>query len=272
MRTRGRDTEPRNAEGIAWHIDEDGIGRIVLDRARAPNTLSERTACAFAQAVADLANGEPRALLLTGRGRVFCAGGDIDEFAANAASLAPLVSRILTALNPAILRLSELPVPVVTALNGPVGGAGIGLALCGDFAYAAASMKLRTGYAAIGLSPDAGASYFLARRAGELRARQLFFTSEALSAQRCLEWGIVDAVVADERLLPEAEALCHRLLAAPRGSLAAIKRLCTGTTSRPLSEHLALEKSLLEAQAARDDAREGVAAFLARRLPRFDTA
>src|SRR3989339_702843 len=92
--------------------------------------------------------------------------------------------------HPALLRLSELPVPVVTAINGPVGGGGIGWALCGDFALAAASMKLRTGYAAIGLSPDMGASHFIARRVGSMRARQLFMLSDPVDARQCLELGL----------------------------------------------------------------------------------
>jgi 2-(1,2-epoxy-1,2-dihydrophenyl)acetyl-CoA isomerase len=267
-----RTTERRSADGILWRIDEHGIARLVIDRPERHNTLSEAAAGAFARAVDELAAGAPRVVLVSGRGSIFCAGGDIDEFSAHAAALAPLVERTLKAIHPALLRLAELPVPIVTALNGAVGGAGIGLALCGDFALAAASMKLRTGYAAIGLSPDVGASYFLTRRAGSLRARQLFFTSETLDALGCLEAGIVDAVYPDAQLMPEAEALCARLAAAAPGSLAAIKRLCDGAPRRSLAEHLALEQALLVEQAGSADAREGVAAFLARRRPNFSGA
>jgi 2-(1,2-epoxy-1,2-dihydrophenyl)acetyl-CoA isomerase len=261
--------ERRSSDGIQWHIDAQGIARIVVDRAEHHNTISSRAGEALAQAIDDIAASAPRAVLLTGNGRVFCAGGDIGEFAANTGSLDKLVDRILTVLHPAMKRLAELPVPVVTALNGPVGGAGVGLALCGDFAIAAASMKLRTGYAAIGLSPDAGSSYFLTRRIGSLRARQLFFTSETVDAQRCLALGIVDAVYPDDRLMIEAEAMCARLAVSAPGSLAAIKQLCDGAPQRSLADHLALEKSLLEARARSADAREGVSAFIARRAPVF---
>ena len=154
-------------------------------------------------------------------------------------------------------------------INGSFGGAGLGLALCGDFAYAAASAKLRTGYVALGLSPDAGSSYFLVRRIGVARAKQLFFTNEALDAQQCLAAGIVDAVFPDDRLLDAAEALCARLACASTGSIAAIKRLCDGAERRSLTEHLALEKTLLVERARDGDAREGVAAFLERRPADF---
>jgi 2-(1,2-epoxy-1,2-dihydrophenyl)acetyl-CoA isomerase len=180
-----------------------------------------------------------------------------------------LVGDILTVLHPALARLAALPVPVVTAINGSVGGAGLGLALCGDFAYASSSMKLRTGYAAIGLSPDAGSSYFLTRRVGATRAKQLFFLSDAVSAQQCLEWGIVDAVFPDEQLMQAAQALCARLAVSATGSIAAIKQLCDGADGRTLTEHLALEKTLLQARARSNDAREGVNAFLERRAARF---
>lgn len=258
-----------SSDGIVHSIDARGIARITIDRPEQQNTLLSRTGLALARAIDAIAAAAPRVVLLSGRGRVFCAGGDIAEFQANAGALDALVERILAVLHPALQRLSELPVPVVTALNGPVGGAGVGLALCGDFAFAAASMKLRTGYAAIGLSPDAGTSYFLARRIGTLRARQILFTSEALDAQRCLDWGLVDAVFPDDRLMVEADALCERLAASAPGSLAAIKQLGAGASQRPLAEHLTLETSLLVARTRSADAREGIEAFLARRAPRF---
>lgn len=261
--------EEKEDEGIVRSVDPHSIARIVIDRPNQHNTLSVRAGEALARAIDDIVDARPRVVLVTGRGPVFCAGGDIGEFKANAGTLDSLVDRILSVLHPAILRLSALGAPVVTALNGSVAGAGVGLALCGDFALAAASMKLRTGYAAIGLSPDLGASYFLARRVGTMRARQFFFSSETLDAQRCLEYGAVDAVFPDSALMAEADSLCERLAGGAPGSLAAIKRLCASAGSHGLAEHLELEKSLLEARARSGDAQEGIAAFLDRRPPVF---
>ena len=196
---------------------------------------------------------------------MFCAGGDIGEFQQHLDRFDSLIDDILVVLHPAVVTLGTMPAPVVTAINGSFGGAGLGLALCGDFAYAAASAKLRTGYVALGLSPDAGSSYFLTRRIGAARAKQLFITNEALDASRLLAAGIVDAVFPDDRVLAEAEALCARLATASTGSIGVIKQLCDGAEHRSLVDHLAREKALLEDRARGADAREGIAAFLARR-------
>ena len=259
-------------DGIVWSIDGHGIARILMDRPAEANTMTLKASLAFARAVGEIAAASPRVVLLTGRGKLFCAGGDIGEFQQNMTRFDGLIDDILVALHPAVVQLSELPVPVVTAINGSFGGAGLGLALCGDFAYAAASVKLRTGYVALGLSPDAGSSYFLTRRIGTARAKQLFFTNEALDAPRLLAAGIVDAVFPDDRLMPEADALCERLAQAATGSIGVIKTLCDGAERRSLTEHLALEKRLLEERARGPDAREGVTAFLERRPAVFGSA
>ena len=260
-------TEHRS-EGIAWSV-AGNIGRIVLDRPQAHNAIDSACALALTRAITEVAQARPRVVLLTGRGSVFCAGADIAAMTQQGDRLSAYIDEILTHLHPSLLRLASLPAPVVTAINGSAGGAGVGLALCGDFALGAASMKLRTGYAAIGLSPDMGATYFMARRAGAVRAKQLFMTSDPIDAQRCLDWGIVDAIVPDTELAAHAEALCQRLADAAPQSLANIKRLCDGAALRELEAHLALEKSLLIACAASADGREGVRAFIERRAPRF---
>lgn len=256
------------SEGIAWGVEE-GIGRIVLKRPERANAIGARSSRALVQAIDEVLAGKPRAILLTGEGRVFCAGGDIDEFAAAGEALPALVDEILDRLHPALLRLSNNPAPLVVAVNGSVGGAGVGLALCGDFVLAAESIKLRTGYAAIGLSPDAGASYFLARRVGPVRAQQLLMLSDAIDSQRCLAWGAVDAIYPDAELAAVADALVTRLANGASASFAGIKTLCAGAPARSFEEHLALEHKLLRERAGSADAREGVAAFVAKRAPRF---
>lgn len=256
------------AEGIAWGV-QDAIGRIVLKRPERANAISLAGSHALVRAIDDVLEQKPRAVLLTGEGRVFCAGGDIDEFVAAGEGLPALVDRFLDVLHPALLRLARSPAPLVTALNGNVGGAGVGLALCGDFVLAARSMKLRTGYAAIGLSPDAGASYFLARRVGSVRAQQWFMRSEAIDAQRCLDCGAVDELHDDPELPAAAEALVTRLAQGASASFAAIKTLCGGAPGRSIDDHFALEHRLLRERAGSADAREGVTAFAARRTPAF---
>lgn len=258
----------QETDGIAWGVADD-IGRIVLRRPERANAISLAASRALVRAIDEVLAQQPRVVLLAAEGRVFCAGGDIEEFVAAGSELERLVDDILEPLHPALLRLATAPLPVVAALNGPIGGAGIGLALCADFVLAAESVKLRTGYAAIGLSPDLGASYFLARRVGAVRARQWFMLSDAIDAQSCLAHGVVDSLHPDAELATAAEELVERLARAATASLGGIKALCDGLPARDLQAHLELEHRLLKARARSGDAQEGVRAFMERRAPRF---
>jgi len=256
------------SEGIAWGVT-DHIGRIVLKRADRANSLSLASSRALSEAIDEVLDARPRVVLLSAEGRIFCAGGDITEFAAAGDALDALVDEVLDRLHPARYRLATATMPVVTMLGGPVGGAGIGLALCADFVLAAQSMKLRTGYVSIGLSPDVGASYFLARRVGELRARQWLMLGDPIDAAQCLAFGAVDALFPDAELADATEGLVRRLAKSASGSLSSIKRLCSDSSGRTLEAHLELEHELLRECARGADSREGVCAFLEKREPRF---
>ena len=121
------------------------------------------------------------AVLLSSTGKQYCAGGDINAFLARGDRFAGLIDELLDILNPAVAPLTALLLPMISAVHGPVGGAGIAMALCADIVLAAHSMKLRGGYSVIGLNPDIGASYFLARRAGAARAKYILMTNRALA-------------------------------------------------------------------------------------------
>jgi 2-(1,2-epoxy-1,2-dihydrophenyl)acetyl-CoA isomerase len=254
--------------GVEWQVT-GAVGHIVLDRPERANALDLHTGLALARAIHAVVDATPRIIVVSARGPIFCAGGDIKSFSAAGADFESIILDPLQVLLPAYHRLAEAPCPVISVVNGPVGGAGIGLALLGDFVLASTSLKLRTGYAAIGLSPDVGASWFLARRIGEVRALQWFMTSDAIGAEACLSAGAVDALHAPEALQDAADSLIGRLLAAAPGSLAAMKRLCLGVPARTLAAHLALEAQLLGECARSADAREGVGAFIEKRAPRF---
>ena len=253
-----------NLHGIEW-TSQALVGSIVLDRPAHHNALGRGTASALAQAIADVLAAQPRVVVVKARGPIFCAGGDIQEFASAGDQLPALVDDILDQLLPAYLQLAQATCPVVTVVGGPVGGAGIGLALCGDFVLASDTMKLRTGYSAIGLSPDVGASYFLARRIGAVRAQQWLMLSQAVDAERCLAAGAVDQVFPAHELEAAAQGLVDQLCRAAPASLAAIKKLSMQGPGLSLQEHLLLEQQLLKACAATPDAREGVAAFVQKR-------
>jgi 2-(1,2-epoxy-1,2-dihydrophenyl)acetyl-CoA isomerase len=249
---------------------EDGVARITLNRPAAGNALDADTAGAFCAAVDETA-GDPavRAVLLTGAGPSFCVGGDIAAFRTVLADLPRFIERMLPALHRALHRLATLPVPVISAVNGPLGGGGIGLALSADLVLAAESAKLRGGYTAIGLSPDLGSSFFLARRAGAAQAKEILFLNRPLSARECLAAGIFDAVHPDDRLAAEARDTAARLAAGAAGALARVKQLVDADAGRALEGHLARELAGIVAASGTADAREGITAFMEKRAPRF---
>lgn len=253
---------------VTWHT-EDGVGHIVLNRPDAANAIDMAMARALTAAIAQAVQSDVGAILLSANGKQFCAGGDINAFVARQADLDALVHELLGLLHPAIHQLASLPVPVLSAVQGPIGGAGIALALCADLVLASSSMKLRGGYSAIGLSPDLGASYYLAHRAGAARAKNVLMTNRVLSAAQCLDWGLVDEVHAPEALLPAARALALQLASGATASLGGIKRLCDGALHNDLRSHLALERAALLACARAPDGREGVHAFIDKRAPVF---
>lgn len=255
--------------GIEWNVDDQAVGRIMLSQPECNNALGPSNANALALAIDEVLAAQPRVIVIGSRGPIFCAGGNIHEFAKAGDRLDEMVDSILDELLPGYLKLAQATCPIVTVVGGPVGGAGVGLALCGDFVLASDTMKLRTGYAAIGLSPDVGASYFLARRVGLVRAQQWLMLSDAIDAGRCLVAGAVDQVHPAAELDAAAQTLVERLCASAPASLAAMKRLSLEGPALSLKAYLALEQALLKACARTSDAREGTSAFVAKRKPQF---
>jgi len=252
---------------------EAGVARITLNRPQRLNALDGDTIHALAATLQNACDDErTRVILIGGQGRAFCAGGDIDTFNDDIHTLPERLRTLLIPLNAALLKTVASGLPIVAAVNGPVGGGGIGLALCADYVLAARSMRLRCGYSAIGLSPDAGSAYFLAQRAGPVRARQLLFLNQALDVQACHQYGIVDEVYPDDELSDAAQALARRLSAGPKQVHARIKSLLGPFGTRPLAEHLQAELEAIAASAAHEDAREGIRAFLEKRPPQFSGA
>lgn len=255
-------------------LTEDRVGIITLNRPEQGNALDAAMGTSLARAVdtvaAEVEQGRVRCVVLCGRGAHFCVGGDIREFAAAGEGMPALLGAGIPNMHATVLKLSQLPVPVVSALNGSVAGGGIGLALCVDVALAAQSMKLRGGYSAIGLTPDLGSSWALTRLAGPMRARHILLTNRAWSARRCLEAGLVAEVYPDDGLMPAAIELADSLACGARGAQGRIKRLVEAAGRHALEDHLALEQQLMLESAATGDAREGIHAFVSRRAPRFE--
>lgn len=251
-----------------WHI-EDGVGHIVLNRPNAANALDSGHAKALCAVIGQAAKADVGAILLSARGKQFCAGGDINEFSARREDMDALIRTMLDALHPAIHTLANLPVPVISAVHGPIGGAGISMALCADLVLASSAMKLRGGYSAIGLSPDLGASFYLSRRAGAARAKYILMTNRVLSAETCLSWGIVDEIHAPDALMPAARELAVQLANGATQALGGIKGLCDSAHAHDLRTHLDKERELLVRASQSAESREGIGAFLEKRPPVF---
>jgi len=258
------------SEPVLANVDR-GVARIELNQPERGNALGTDLAEALCEAVSRVAaRSDIRAVLLTGRGKAFCVGGDINRFRSDLSDLPASLGRSLSRLNATIAELADLPVPVVTAVNGPLGGGGIGLALCGDIVLAADTAKLRGGYTGIGLTPDVGSSLLLVQRVGLPRAKRILFLNEPLDAATCQAWGLFDEVHPEAQLRDRAEALVEQLRRSATGAIGRAKRLLHQAWRSSMDEQLAAERRGMMASGGSAEAREGVTAFLEKRAPDFD--
>ena len=211
-----------------------------------------------------------RVLLLTGAGRAFCAGQDLsDRAVAPGAEPVDLGASIERNYRPLVLSLRRLPLPVVCAVNGVAAGAGANIALACDIVIAAKSASFIQAFSKIGLVPDSGGTYFLPRLVGTARAMGLAMLGERLIAEQAAEWGLIWQCVDDAELSETVEKMVRTLAGAPTAGLAATKRALYAAAGNSLEAQLDLERDLQRALGRSDDYREGVAAFIAKRAPRF---
>ena len=213
-------------------------------------------------------DGEVRAVVLTGKGRTFCAGQDLTEHA-EALRTHPdsAFDTIAEHYNPMVTKLATMPKPVVAAINGSCAGAGMGLALACDLRIAAEGVRFTTAFTAIGLTPDSGLSASLSRAIGAARASELVLLAEPFSATDALAWGLVGRVVPGVELLAQATALASRLAAGPTHAYAIAKRAIREAWSAPWAEVMAAEGRDQKALGASADHRGAVEAFLAKQVP-----
>lgn len=253
---------------ILWSVNQ-GIGRLTFNRPEQANSIGLASLSDMAEGINRMAEPDVRVVVITGRGKFFNTGGDIGEFLENQGRLVQLLDEILQSLHPMIHKLATLPIPVISAVNGPLGGGGIAYALCADFVLASDSVKLRGGYCGIALSPDLGASYYLTRRVGAAKAKEIFMLNRALSADDCLRLGIVDQVHPADQLTSAVDSLALELASGPTPSYGRVKVLCDKAFCHDLKSHLDLEHALMVHSAKSADCKEGIAAFIERRAPNF---
>lgn len=225
------------------------------------------------QAVAQVEASDARCLVISGTGRAFCSGANLNdpdrpERDRAAEARGEVKSDLEDWYNPMFLRLRALPIPVVTAINGLAAGAGMSLALSGDIRIAARSAYFLQAFARIGLVPDCGSSWILPRMIGMARAMELSLLAERLPAETALAWGLINRVEDDAALLASAMAVAAGLAAGPR-SLGMIRQMYWASLENRYSEQLDLEAKLQAQAAMTADYAEGVAAFREKRTARF---
>jgi len=243
------------------------VARITLNRPDRLNSFTVQMHEELRDALASL--GDARVLVLTGAGRGFCAGQDLNDRAVAPGQAVDLGETVEQCWNPLIRTLTSLPQPVIARVNGVAAGAGANIALACDIVVAAKSAKFIQSFSAIGLIPDSGGTWALPRVVGQARALGLALTGEPLPAETAAEWGMTWKAVEDDTLDTEVNAIANKLASLPPLGLAAIKEMIRSSWQYSLDEELERQAGAMRCLGFTADYREGVAAFLEKRSARF---
>lgn len=248
----------------------EGYRVITLNRPQRLNACNEAMLDVLSAALSEAeADSSCRALLLTGAGRGFCAGQDLNDRLAKAEETTVLGGAQEKFYNPLVRKIRALPFPVVAAVNGVAAGAGANIALACDIVLAARSATLIQSFARIGLIPDSGGTWNLPRLVGPARARALMLLAQPLPAEKAEAWGMIWKAVDDAALIGEAEKLCAHFASAPTAGLALTKRALDAAWTNDFSTQLDLERDLQREASLTPDYAEGVRAFMEKRPPKF---
>lgn len=249
---------------------KDHVAHITLNRPEALNAINREWAWDLMHAILQC-DEDPtvRAVLISGAGNHFCAGGDLKSFTAQGKDLPLHVKEVTTYLHAAISRMVRMKAPVIAAVHGYAVGAGMSLALACDFVLAARSARFSVAYTRVGLTPDGSMSYFLPRTVGLKRAIELTLSNRMLTAEEAFGLGIVTRVVSGEELLTQANQLAMQLASGPSKSFGAAKRLMQMGWGQTLETQMEEESRTIADIARTQDTQEGIAAFVAKRTPNF---
>lgn len=248
----------------------DGVATITINRPDAANAMSPQCALEFSQ-VALLCDDDPavRAVIVTGAGKMFCAGGDLSAFASAGSGSRSLLKKMAGDLHMGLSRLARTPAPVIAAVNGTAAGAGFSLVMACDLAVAVQSAVFTMAYTNAGLSPDGSSTFYMPRKIGDRRTRELMLTNRVLKADEALGWGIVNEVVPDGQALERASAIASRLASGPTLAFGAVKTLLNGSFDQTLESQMELEARAIGDMSVTGDGQEGITAFLEKRKPAF---
>jgi 2-(1,2-epoxy-1,2-dihydrophenyl)acetyl-CoA isomerase len=262
-------TSPTDRPRVLTEVDGD-VWRITLDHPEAGNALDPAMAAELTAALRARPEAT-RAVLLLGNGPRFCVGGDVRRFA-DADDPGAFIGQLAHDWHEVVRLLLNCPVPVVAGIHGAVAGAAVGLVGSCDLVVCARSTKIRPAYGALGLSPDGGSSWALARALGAPRALELMLTNGAITAADALLFGLVGRLVEDDDLRTSAIALAHEVTAGPVRAMVRTRSLVRRAATRSLDDQLDEEARLIAESAADPEGREGVRAFVEKRMPNFRDA
>lgn len=250
---------------------QNGVGYLTLNRPQQLNSFNELMHQEVAKTLKAWAKDpEIRAVVLSGSGRGFCAGQDLNDRVVDPNAAAPdLGLSIEKYYNPMIQTITEMPKPVICAVNGVAAGAGANIALACDIVIAAESASFIQAFCRLGLVPDSGGTWFLPRLVGRAQAMGLALLGDKVSAQQAKDYGMIWQVVADDQLTLEAEKLAEHLAKQPTYGLSLIKKAIHAAYDNDLSEQLILERDLQRLAGRSEDYREGVQAFMQKRPPQY---
>jgi 2-(1,2-epoxy-1,2-dihydrophenyl)acetyl-CoA isomerase len=248
-------------------FEPGAVARVTLNRPDRLNSFTVQMHEELRDALGNL--GDARVLVLTGAGRGFCAGQDLNDRAVAPGQAVDLGETVEGHWNPLVRKLSSLPQPVIARVNGVAAGAGANIALACDIVVAAKSAKFIESFSAIGLIPDSGGTWHLPRLIGQARALGLALTGDPLRAEKAAEWGLIWKAVEDDALDAEVDAIANKLASLPPLGLAATKEMVRSSWQYSLDEELERQAGAMRRLGFTDDYREGVAAFLEKRQPKF---
>ncbi len=250
---------------------KNNVGHIAFNRPEAANGINLELAREFSDAIRRCdEDPQVRAVLLSGNGKLFCAGGDLKAFAAQEPSELPTYLREVTHfLHGAISTFAHMSSPVIAAVHGSAAGAGFSLACASDFVFATESAKFTMAYSRAGLTPDGSATYFLPRIVGYRRTLELAITNPMLTAAQAHELAIVTHVVPDAELLSQARAFAEEVAVGPTLAFGGIKRLLLDSAANKLETQMALETDWISQMARTKDGHGGIMAFVEKRAPKF---
>jgi 2-(1,2-epoxy-1,2-dihydrophenyl)acetyl-CoA isomerase len=250
-----------------------GLAVLTLNRPSVGNAIDVPLARALMEASILCDEDESiRCVMLTGAGKMFCAGGDVAGLTSAGDAIPSLLKELTAYLHMAIARFARMPKPLLCVVNGAAAGAGFSLAILGDIVLAARSAKFSMAYGAIGLSPDGGATWLLPRLVGLRRAQELALTNKRIDATEAAYLGLITRVLDDASLAADVEETAGLLLKAATKAIGRTRQLLLSSFGNSLETQMELEARSISEAGRGAESREGIAAFVGRRAPDFEKA